>query len=147
MPTELASFIHLFFKYFYWRIIALSRCYFLLYNKVNQPYVYEYPLPLEAPFHPPTPIPPLQVITEHQGELPVLYSLYPLAILHIVVYIHQCYSLNSSHHPLPPLPCVSCHFFKEFFQAADPAILLFYWSDCVTWPLSLQRSLAIQFFG
>ena len=32
-------------------------CKFLLYNKVNQLYVYIYPLPLEPPSHPPYPTP------------------------------------------------------------------------------------------
>ena len=40
-------------------------------------YIYIYPLPLG----PPSPhIPPIQVITEHQAELPVLYSRFPLTI-------------------------------------------------------------------
>ena len=29
---------------FYWRIVALQCCQFLLYSKVNQPYVYRFPL-------------------------------------------------------------------------------------------------------
>ena len=49
----------------------------VLYNSVNQPYVYSFPL---EPPCPPSAIPPLQVITEHQAELPVLYSSFPLAI-------------------------------------------------------------------
>ena len=52
---------------------------FLLYSKVNQLYVYIYRLPLGFLSHP-TPIPSLQVITEHRAELPVLYSSFPLAI-------------------------------------------------------------------
>ena len=35
-------------------------------------------LPLKPPFH--LAIPPFKVITEHQAELPVLYSSFPLAI-------------------------------------------------------------------
>ena len=36
-----------------------------------------------------TRIPPLWVITEHRAELPVLYSSFPLALLHMVVYISR----------------------------------------------------------
>ena len=50
-------------------------CLFLLYNEVNQLYVYLYPLPLGPPSLPPT-----YVITEHRAELLVLYSRFPLAI-------------------------------------------------------------------
>ena len=56
-------------------------CQFLLYNKVNQLYVYIYPhipsllhLPLTLP------IPPLQVVTKHRADLPVLCGCFPLAI-------------------------------------------------------------------
>ena len=51
---------------------------FLLYNRVNQLYVYTYPLPLGASPHPA--IPPLQVIREHRAELPVLHRSFPLAV-------------------------------------------------------------------
>ena len=46
---------------------------------VNQLYVYIYTLPLGPPSYPPAPL-PLQAITEHWAELPVLYSSFPLAI-------------------------------------------------------------------
>ena len=46
---------------------------FLLYNKLNLLYVYIYPLLLSLP-PTPSPIPPLQVITDHQTEFPVLYN-------------------------------------------------------------------------
>ena len=36
---------------------------------------------------PTTPIPSVYVITENEAELPILYSSFPLAILHMVVYI------------------------------------------------------------
>ena len=54
-------------------------CQFLLYNSVNQLNVKIYLLPLEPPCHFP-PIPPVQVITEHHLELPVLHSSFPLGI-------------------------------------------------------------------
>ena len=71
-------------------------CSFLLYSIVNQVCVYRYPLPLESPSNL-TPIPALLVSTEHQAEAPVLYSSFPLTILHVVVYIYQCHAPNLSH--------------------------------------------------
>ena len=55
------------------------RCWFLVYNEVNQLYLHIRPHPLGPPFHH-GPIPPLWVITEHLAELPVLFSSFPLAI-------------------------------------------------------------------
>ena len=79
-------------------------CQYLLYNKVNQLYIYIYPHFSSLLHLPPTlPIPPLQVDTKHQADLPVLCSCFPLAIiLHLVVYICQCYSLTSSELTLSP---------------------------------------------
>ena len=56
---------------------------------------------------PPTshPVPP----SKRQAGLPVSYSSFPLTVLHTVMYISQCYLLNSSHPLLPPL-CPSVHF-------------------------------------
>ena len=45
-------------------------CQFLLYNKVNQLY---------AQLPPTLPIPPLQVVTKHRADLPVLCGCFPLA--------------------------------------------------------------------
>ena len=78
-------------------------CQFLLYNKVNQLYVYIYPhIPSLLHLPPTLPIPPLLVDTKHQADLSVLCSCFPLAILHLVVHICQCYSLTSSQLTLPP---------------------------------------------
>ena len=56
-------------------------CQFLLYNKVNQLYVYIYPhIPSLLHLPPTLPIPPLQVDTNHRADLPVLCSCFPLAI-------------------------------------------------------------------
>ena len=56
-------------------------------------------------------IPPLLVVTEHQTELPVLYSNFPLAIiLHMVMDTHQCYS--SQFIPPSPFPTVSISLFS-----------------------------------
>ena len=54
---------------------------FLLYNKVNQLYAYVYPhIPSLLRLPPTLPIPPLQVITKHRADLPVLCGCFPLAI-------------------------------------------------------------------
>ena len=56
-------------------------CQFLLYNKVNQLYIYIYPHISSLLHLPPTlHIPPLQVVTKHQADLPVLCGCFPLAI-------------------------------------------------------------------
>ena len=56
-------------------------CEFLMYNKVNQLYIYIYPHISTLLHLPPTlPIPPLQVDAKHQADLPVLCSFFPLAI-------------------------------------------------------------------
>ena len=81
-------------------------CRLLMYNKVNQLYVYTYPhIPSLLRLPSTLPIPPLSVVTKHRADLPVLCSCFPLAILHLVVYIFQCYSFTWSQHTLPP-PCV-----------------------------------------
>ena len=54
-------------------------CWFLLYNEVNQPYVYIHPLPLE----PPSPPDPCHLVTECQAGLPVLYSSFALAVVYV----------------------------------------------------------------
>ena len=56
-------------------------CQFLLYNKVNQLYIYIYPHISSLLYLPPTlPISPIQVVTKHRGDLPVLCGCFPLAI-------------------------------------------------------------------
>ena len=56
-------------------------CQFLLYNKVTQLYIYIYPHISSLLHLPPTlPIPPLQVVTKHRADLPVLCGCFPLVI-------------------------------------------------------------------
>ena len=56
-------------------------CQFLLYNKVNQLYIYLYPhISFLLCLPPILPIPPLQGVTKHRADLPVLCGCFPLAI-------------------------------------------------------------------
>ena len=82
-------------------------CQFLLYNKVNQLYIYIYLHISSLLCLPPTlSIPPLQVVTKHQADLPVLCGCFPLTIYFTFGSI--CKSMPLSHFIpayLPP-PCV-----------------------------------------
>ena len=56
-------------------------CQLLLYNKVNQVYIYIYRRISSLLHLPPIlPIPPLQVVTKHRADLPLLCGCFPLAI-------------------------------------------------------------------
>ena len=56
-------------------------CQFLLYNKVNQLYIYICShISSLLCLSPTLPIPPLQVVTKHRADLPVLCGCFPLAI-------------------------------------------------------------------
>ena len=87
-------------------------CQFLLCNKVNQLYIYICPISLPSCISlPPTlPIPPLQVVTKHQADLPVLCSCFPLAIYFIFggAYMPMLFS-----HFLPVYPSLSPRVFKS----------------------------------
>ena len=77
-------------------------CQFLLYNKVNQLYIYIYPHISSLLHLPPTlPIPPLQVVTKHQADLPVLCSCFPLAIYFTFGSIYKSMPLS---HFIPAYP-------------------------------------------
>ena len=79
---------------------------FLLYNEANQLYVCTYTsLPLGSPLSPAIMPSALQVITEHQAELPVLYSRFPPTIYftHGHIYIRHHFFPNLSHLSSPPL--------------------------------------------
>ena len=63
-------------------------------------------------------IPPLQVVTEHRAELPVLSGSSPLPVLHVGVYICQCCSLSA--YPLLPAPL--CHRSVLYVCVSIPAL-------------------------
>ena len=80
-------------------------CYFLLYNKVNQLYIYIYPHIYSLLLLPPTlHIPPLYVDTKHQADLPVLCSCFPLAIYFTLGSVYMSMPLS---HFVPAYPSPS----------------------------------------
>ena len=87
-------------------------CQFLLYNKVNQLYIYIYPYIPSLLCLPPTlSIPHLQVVTKHQADLPVLCGCFPLAVCFTFGSVYM--SMTLSHfvpaYPSPsPRPQVHC---------------------------------------
>ena len=66
-------------------------CQFLLYNKVNQLYIYPH---ISSLLHLPPilPIPPLQLVTKHRADLPVQCSCFPLPI---------CFTFRSVYMSMP----------------------------------------------
>ena len=86
-------------------------CQFLLYNKVNNLYIYIHSHISSFLRLPPNlPITPLQVVTKHRADLPVLCGSSPLAIYFIFGSIYK--SMSLSHfipaYP-PPFPCPEVH--------------------------------------
>ena len=98
------SFIHLFiFSTSLLEYNCVTLCWFLLYNKVNQLYIYIHP------HYPPSCIslPPSLSHPSRRSQSTQLISLcyaaasHQLSILHLVVYICQCHSVTSSQLTLP----------------------------------------------
>ena len=84
-------------------------CQFLLYNKMNQLYIYPH---ISSLLHlPPTlPIPPLQVVTKHRADLPVLCSYFPLAIYFTFGSVYMSMPLSHFIPAYPsPSPCPQVH--------------------------------------
>ena len=76
----LSCFFKIYFLFFLTSLLEYNcftvLCQFLLYNKVNQLYAYVYPRILSLLHLPPTLlIPPVQVVTKHRANLPVLSCL------------------------------------------------------------------------
>ena len=86
-------------------------CYFLLYNKVNQPYIYIHPHISSLLHLPPIlPILPLWVITKHRADLPVLCGCFPLAIYFTFGSIYKSMPLSHFFPAYPsPSPCPQIH--------------------------------------
>ena len=86
-------------------------CQFLLYNKVNQLYIYIYPHIHSLLRLPPTlPILPLQVVTKHPADLPVLCSCFPLAIYFTFGSVYMSMALSHFVPAYPsPSPCPQAH--------------------------------------
>ena len=82
-------------------------CQFLLYNEINQLYVFIQLLPPGPPsHHHPPPLLPLWVITEPRAGLPMLHSSFPLAtyFTHGGVYMSVLTFQFVPRHPLLPHP-------------------------------------------
>ena len=86
-------------------------CLFLIYNKVNQLYIYIYPHISSLLHLPPTlPIPPFQMVTKHRADLPVLCGCFPLASYFTFgsVYMSMPHSQFVPAYPSPSL-CPKVH--------------------------------------
>ena len=86
-------------------------CQFLLYNKVNQLYIYIYHHISSLLCLPPTlPIPSLQVVTKHRVDLPVLCSCFPLASYFTFGNVYMSMPLSHFVPVYPsPSPCPQVH--------------------------------------
>ena len=86
-------------------------CQFVLYNKVNQLYVYIYPhIPSLLNLPPTLLIPPLQVVTQHRVDLLVLCDCFPLAIYFTFGSIYKSMPLSHFVPASPsPSPCPQVH--------------------------------------
>ena len=88
---------------------------FLSYININQPQVFIYLLPCAPPSHlPPHPTP----LGCHRalGVLPVSLSKSSLSVLHMVIYMFQCYSLKSSY------PCLLLESKRLFYTSVSFAV-------------------------
>ena len=105
-------------------------CQFLSYNKMNQLYIYIYHHISSLLCLPPTlPLPPLQVVTKHRADLPVLCGCFPLGIQFTCGSVYMSMPLSHfvpaypSPSPCPQLrsihlrlySCPTARFFKTFF--------------------------------
>ena len=86
-------------------------CQFLLYNKVNELYIYIYPhIPSLLCLPHTLPIPPLQVVTKHRADLPVLRGCFPLTIYFTFGSVYMSMPLSHFVPAYPsPFPCPQVH--------------------------------------
>ena len=118
-------------------------CQFLLYNKVNQLYLYIYPhIPYLLHLPPTLPIPPVQVVTKHRADLcSCAMQLLPTSYLFYIwqcTYVHATLSLRPS---LPfPLPGSSSPFsMSASLFLSCPQVhqnLFFFFSDSIIYGLA-----------
>ena len=107
-------------------------CQFLLYNKMNQLYIYIYPHISSLLRLPHTlPIPSLQVVTKHRADLPVLCGCFPVAICFTFVSIYKSMPLSHFTPAYPsPSPCPQVHSLSLcLYSCPDPRffrIIFFY---------------------
>ena len=87
-------------------------CQFLLYKNVNQLYIYIYPhISSLLRLTPTLPIQPLQVVTKHRADLPVLCGCFPLAIYLTFGSVYMSMPLSHFIPAYPsPFPCRQVHF-------------------------------------
>ena len=109
-------------------------CQFLLYNKVNQLYIYIYPHISSLLRLPPTLLtPPLQVVTKHRADFPVLCSCFPLVIYFTFGSVYMSMPLS---HFIPAYPSahhvLKCIFYVCIFIPvlplgfSEPFIFIFF---------------------
>ena len=104
---------------------------FLLYNKVNQLYIYIYTHISSLLRLPPTlPIPPLCVVTKHRADLPVLCGCFPLAIYFTFGSVYMSMPLSHFVPASPsPSPCPQIHSLRLHLYSC-PAPRFFRTSFC-----------------
>ena len=86
-------------------------CSFLLYNKVNQLYIYMYlHISYLLRLLPIFPIPPLQVFAKHRADMPVLCGCFPLDMYFTFVSVYMSMPLSHFVPASPsPSPCPQVH--------------------------------------
>ena len=62
--------------------------------------------------------------SQHQAELPVLCSSFPLSVLYVVVYVRHCCSFSSSHPLLPALCPQILPLLPSTFCSQQPSVIL-----------------------
>ena len=116
------------FIYIHWRLITLQYCSCFCHTLIWISHGFTCVPHPEPPFHfPPHPIPQGLPSAPALSTLSHASSLDWWSILHIIIYMFQCYSLKSSHpHLLPQSPKVcSIHMYLFFCLAYRVIIIIF----------------------
>ena len=94
---------------------------------MNQLYIYIYPhIPSLLRLPPTLPIPPLQVVTKHRADLPVLCGCFPLAIYFTFGSVYMSMPLSHFVPAYPsPSPCPQVHSLVGLRLYSCPAPRLF----------------------